>query len=86
MRIFPAEPVGPVDQHGLHLALGNQVSQPLQARPAQGGSAVAFVLKDPTLRYCEAVGLCILTQAAGLTGDRFVLLLPVRGHTGINRG
>src|SRR5262249_40179874 len=52
----------------------------------QRGAAVAFILEAPLGWHHVAVGLGVLHQGRQLAGDRVVLLLAVRGYTGVNSG
>jgi len=45
--ISSTEPIGCIDQHGVELAFGRQVANPLEARADQTRAAIAFVFEYP---------------------------------------
>src|SRR5215213_5368673 len=64
---------------------GDQVAQPLQRRPHQGGAGVALVFEHPVVGDVKPQLLGVRAQRRGLRRDRLVLLLSGRRHPGVNR-
>ena len=52
--ILPAQPVGSVHQDGINLPFRRQVAHPLEPRPLEGRTAIAFVFEDPLVRHLKA--------------------------------
>ena len=49
VRIFAAETIGGIGQHGLDLAFGGQIPYPLKSWPLERRPAIACVFEDPLL-------------------------------------
>ena len=84
--ILATEAIRRVDENRFEVTCGGQIAQSFQPGPQQRGAAVAFILEAPLGWNQVSVALGILRQGCQLAGDRVVLFLPVRGHTGVNRG
>src|ERR1700756_3185065 len=82
--ILAAQSIGRIDQYGLDRSLTSQIPQPLQKRPHQNRSAVAFVLKDPLRWHGVAMRFGILQQRGGLASDGLLFFLSVRGNPRVN--
>src|ERR671919_647655 len=83
--ILAAEPVGGVNQNCFDRSFTSQIPQPLQRRPHQNRSAVAFVLKDPLRRDRVAMCLSVFQQRGPLASDGLLFFLPVRRNPRVNR-
>ena len=83
--VLAGQPVRGVDEHHLHRHLGHQVPQLLQRRPHQGGAGMAVIAEHPLLGDIKPQLLGVGAQRRGLRADRLLLLLPGRGHSGVDR-
>src|SRR5208283_2425125 len=55
-------------------------------RPQQRGATITFILEAPLGWNFVLVSFGIIRQGCHLAGNRVVLLLAVRGHTGVDSG
>ncbi len=85
MRVFARQAVGAVDIEGVDAAEGDEVAQPLQCWPDQGGPAIAVV--DKLLRWIDAVAVCgsALAQGGHLARNRLGLGLPLGLYARVQR-
>src|ERR1700741_1776517 len=74
-----------MDQNRLNVTLGSEIAQSLQPWPQKTGTAKAFVLDHPVIRYAIALLACEVDQRRRLSGDRVLLLLLLGRHSGVDR-
>src|SRR5580700_2141742 len=80
--ISSTEPIGCIDQHGVELAFGCQVANPLEARTDQTRATIAFVFEYPFGGNSVALLGGERGQRRRLAGNGVLLLLLVRGYPG----
>src|SRR5579863_4258098 len=83
--VFATQSVRRVDEDGLDLPLGSEVSYAFEAGTFQCRSAIAFVFEYPLLRDLQIVFLRELEQRCCLARYRAFLALLVRGHSSVDR-
>jgi len=83
--VLAGQPVRGVDEHHLHRHLRHQIPQLLQGRAHQGGPGVPVIAEHPRRWDLKPQLLGVRAQRRGLRTDRLLLLLPGRGHPGVDR-
>src|SRR5260370_33184919 len=83
--ISSTEPIGCIDQHGVELAFGRQVANPLEARTDQTPATITFIFTYPFTVNSVALPAGHRGQRRRLAGDGVLLLLLVRGYPGVDR-
>jgi hypothetical protein len=86
IRVTTREAVRRVTQQHLEPALDGQIAHPLERRPAQHGARDALVLEHQIFGDQQPAPGGELTQRDGLTLDRLLATLAVRGHPRVDRG